>query len=224
MANLVLENLGLSYGEKLNFKFTRNIPVGKGLNSSTADMLAVIRALQEIYGFIASEKFISKLFNQIEPHEGLQYYTCVSHNHRKGKLINKYNHIPDFKILVVDTGGKVSTDEYNRNIKFNKKSLNFYDEILEKINFAFKKKNDNQIAKLSTQACKYHCELNKIKIFNKLYAISKQIKSLGIIKTYSGTCYGLIFPSSFKDRKLFSYYKKFNKIGKCKIIKTLKIL
>ena len=112
VAEHMLEILGMATGVKIGITFTRNIPIGKGLSSSTADMLAVVRAFQEVFGIIVTEEFISRLFAKIEPHDGLHYPMSVVYNHRQGKLLNKLNYIPDFNIIAVDAGGELSTVEY----------------------------------------------------------------------------------------------------------------
>jgi uncharacterized protein involved in propanediol utilization len=52
VAEMLLDKLGIKDGYELTISFSRNIPVGKGLSSSTADMLSTIRALQEVFGFL----------------------------------------------------------------------------------------------------------------------------------------------------------------------------
>ncbi len=83
----VLERLGLDTGYHIGIRFTRNIPIGKGLSSSTADMLAALRALQEVFGFLLTDQVISRIFHEIEPHDALHYNNSVIYNHREGRLI-----------------------------------------------------------------------------------------------------------------------------------------
>ena len=95
----VLEELGIRDGFHIECVFTRNIPIGKGLSSSTADMLAALRAIQEVFGLLLKESFISRIFASIEPHDGIHYNSCVAYNHRKGVLLANYGYIPKYTIM-----------------------------------------------------------------------------------------------------------------------------
>ena len=113
LLHLVLADLGLERGYHISCDFIRNIPVGKGLSSSTADMLAALRAIQEVFGFVFTEQFISRTFAAIEPHDALHYNASTAYNHRKGKLIMDFNYIPKYTIVAVDNGGVMDTLTYN---------------------------------------------------------------------------------------------------------------
>ena len=85
----ILTELGILRGFQITCNLMRNIPIGKGLSSSTADMLATLRAVQEVFGFLFTESYISRLFSEIEPHDGLHFSSSVIYNHRSGHLIAK---------------------------------------------------------------------------------------------------------------------------------------
>ena len=123
----VLAELGIQRGFHLQCDFTRNIPIGKGLSSSTADMLATLRAVQEVFGFLFTERYISRIFADIEPHDGLHFNSSVLYDHRLGRLIENFGYIPQYTIIAVDDGGEVDTVKYNRNLTFDRKTARYFD-------------------------------------------------------------------------------------------------
>lgn len=194
VAKMLLDKLGITEGYEINISFSRNIPVGKGLSSSTADMLSTIRALQEIFGFLLREKTISEIFTEVEPHDGLMYKSCVVYNHRKGELIEELLYIPKYWVIAIDFGGEVNTLEYNSNLNFTPEIIQQYEKLLTDLQTAFKEQDDAKIAQLATVSTKLHLAFHNNQLKSTVFESVDQFKPLGVINTHSGTCLGLVYP------------------------------
>ena len=109
IALALLEHFDQTSGHHIQLIFNQNIPIGKGLSSSTADMLAVVRAFEAQFGVTLSPCLISELFTAIEPHDALHYPSCVAYNHRRGRLLQTFDYILDFQIIGNHSGGVMST-------------------------------------------------------------------------------------------------------------------
>jgi L-threonine kinase len=190
----VLEQLGLVSGYHIGIRFTRNIPVGKGLSSSTADMLAALRALQEVFGFLLTDRFVSRLFNEIEPHDALHYNNSVVYNHRKGRLIRDLQYIPSFAVVCVDKGGIVDTVAYNRTKVFAAAHMKAFDELLADLIAAFETADDRAIANCATRSAQLHAEMTGDKFLAQCLEAACADGILGVQATHSGTCAGFLFP------------------------------
>jgi len=189
----VLAELGVDRGYHIRCNFTRNIPIGKGLSSSTADMLATLRAVQEVFGFLFTESFISRIFAEIEPHDGLHFNSCVIYNHRSGRLIENFEYIPRFTIIVVDDGGIVDTQIYNKNLNFDESTVRRYDELLSDLRVAFRIRDDHRIARCATESARIHIKRTGNRFLREILAQIGPFSPLGIIATHSGTCAGLLY-------------------------------
>lgn len=203
VAAMLLQKLDIDEGYEINISFSRNIPVGKGLSSSTADMLSTVRALQEIFGFLLREKTISEIFTSIEPHDGLMFKSCVVYNHRKGELINDLLYIPKFWVLAIDFGGVCDTVEYNKNLVFDKNVTSQYDELLKELENAFKNKDDRKIGECASLSTELHFKLFNEVQRNSVYQTAKKFNPFGMINTHSGTCLGLLFPKSISRDEMY---------------------
>ena len=198
----VLERLGLVSGYHISIRFTRNIPVGKGLSSSTADMLAALRALQEVFGFLLTDRFVSRLFHEIEPHDALHYNNSVVYNHRKGRLIRNLEYIPSFAVVCVDNGGVVDTIAYNKTKIFADEHMMAFDGLLADLIAAFEAANDKAIANCATRSAKLHAEMTGDKFFAQCLEATCIDGVLGVQVTYSGTCAGFLFSGDRPPKQL----------------------
>jgi L-threonine kinase len=92
---------------------TSDLPVGKGMASSTADIVAACRATAAALDRSISPEMISHIAGQIEPSDGVMYPGVVCYNHRECWLIERLGHLPPLEILIVDLGGEVDTLVFN---------------------------------------------------------------------------------------------------------------
>ena len=226
VAERMLGRIGLEGGEQLTIEFTRNIPIGKGLSSSTADMLAVVRGLQEIYGVIVSEQFISRLFAEVEPHDAIHYYMSVIYNHRRGVLIQKLYHIPEYYIIALDRDGEVDTVQYNDCVAFNQSDLLLYDRLLSRIAFAFSRRDDLTIAQCATKSAEIHAKRMNDPWLLEVIDYRSSVKALAVVAAHSGTCTGLLFPRDLSRGEVRRLEGKISDDLGCKVfsVRTLRIL
>ena len=224
VAEKVLNDLKSGQNAYLKIKFSSNIPVGKGLSSSTADMLATVRAIQEIYGVIVSEQYIARIFNEIEPHDGLQYYSSVIYQHRTGKLIHNPQYIPQFTIVAVDFGGEVDTVDYNKKVQFTDQETLFYDELHGRITKALDEHDDIEIAKLATQSTVLHAKKTCNENYMKLVELSQKLNAMGVVCAHSGTCIGLLFDKSDRISPIVAKEEisSFGNTFQCSTLKIMK--
>lgn len=203
VAEMVAKKAGVE-GYKINVGLTRSIPIGKGLSSSTADMLAVIRAFEAFFNFSLSSLEISDIFQNIEPHDGLMYNTSVIYNHRKGILLQGLDYTPKFKIIYLDFGGIVDSIDYNKHLIFSTSILRQYDCLYDNCVEAYKKKDDQSIAECAVHSLSLSLEIKSDQLRTLAFENFQHFEAMGVINTHSGTCIGFIYPKEFTDERLDS--------------------
>ena len=194
IAERLLRVLGRTRGVRLRIEIERDMPIGKGLSSSTADMLAVLRACQDLFGVRFSTSVISRLFTAIEPHDALHYATCVAYNHRHGRLLDRLDYIPDFRILAVDAGGEVCTAIYNRNLNFDDALIGDYEWLYRRSVQAFADRDDRAIADCAQRSTELHMRRTGNLFLARLLTLTQGTDVLGILTTHSGTYGGCLLP------------------------------
>ena len=192
IATLLLKRLDTPQNLSLRLEFKRNIPIGKGLSSSTADMLAVARAFQSAFDLQLTQEEISTLFTHIEPHDPLHYSCSVAYNHRQGRLLKSLDYIPQFHIIGIDSGGVLSTEDYNKHLHYSPGEMREYDLLYQSLLEAFARKDDGAIAQCAQRSAALHASRTNNSFLSQLLDISKQLDTLGLIATHSGTCAGLL--------------------------------
>lgn len=210
VAEILLNKLGIVEGFEITISFSRNILVGKGHSSSTADMLSTIRAFQEIFGFLLREKTIQEIFISIEPHDGLMYKSCVVYDHLKGELIKELLYIPEFWIIAIDFGGVVDTVKYNKDLKFTDSITKQYDELLNRLESAFDNNDDKEIAQCASASTRIQLNLHNNEERLKVFEESGRFDPMGVINTHSGTCLGLLYPRSIEKDEILKVVNKVN--------------
>lgn len=163
-----------------NFKFgvrlTSQLPRGKGMASSTADMAAVAQAvaLSLVKNFSSEE--LGKLCANIEPTDGIFYSGVVAMNPLTGQLVKKIRTQEKFKIAIFDYGGEVDT------LKFNRRSDFEFPNLDDEINF--------ELVKNSALANQKILFKNGLK---ELMNFAENLGALAVNVAHSGTVAGIFF-------------------------------
>lgn len=188
-------------------EISSNIPVGKGLASSSADIVATARAIDHCFALNMSTEQIERLIQEIEPTDGVMYEGIVSYYHRDVRLRECLGPVPDLSIVSLDEGGEVDTTEFNKIFKpFGDAEKSEYDDLLESISSAIKKNNLRIVGEISTRSALMNQGLLEKKQMHQVLDICNKVNGLGIVITHSGTCIGILL-----DKSDASYYQKLHK-------------
>jgi L-threonine kinase len=93
---------------------TSSLPRGKGMASSTADVVGAISATASALGVNLSPQEIAGLALSIEPSDGVMFPGIVLFDHREGSLYEELGMPPPMEVIVLDFGGTVDTLDFNR--------------------------------------------------------------------------------------------------------------
>ena len=187
----------------LEFKIHRNLPTGCGLSSSTADLIASIRATANALNLNEpSPDQITNLIKEIEPNDGLHYPGISIYDH-----INSVKHqtLPFLSkqifIVSIFSGNKIDTVEFNKCINYNhiKKFIERYDYLISEVSNAIRSNDHQLLFYLSTQSTILWDEFLPNKNLKEILNFSQQTKSLGLINSHSGNLIGFCYPIEMKN-------------------------
>lgn len=191
LAELILDFYDLPRGGHLLLE--SDLPVGKGLASSSADMVATARAIASYYGIAIPNKHLQLFLHDIEPTDGVMYPGIVSFHHRQVELRAFLGTLPEMTIVAIDEGGELDTIKFNSLPKpFTTAEKREYQNLLDAVAAAVQQQDLAMIGQIATRSTMLNQKLNPKRTLNELIAICKNVDGLGIIVAHSGTCAGIL--------------------------------
>lgn len=189
-----LSRLGMS-GRAIDVRLSSEIPMGKGMASSTADISAVCMATALACGRTLTPEDIAEIAISIEPSDAIFYDGVVRFDYRKGRLIQKLGQAPAMHILVFDCGGEVDTLVYNSRkdlISLQKENEGVIRKAVALFERGMQEQNPALIGEAATMSAFANQRLLYKSALEPLYETSRQFGALGIVAAHSGTVLGVI--------------------------------
>ncbi|MCL6561022.1 MAG: GHMP kinase [Firmicutes bacterium] len=173
------------------------VPAGKGMGSSTADIVATARATSLGLGQPLTPWQLARLALSIEPSDGVMFEGITLFDHRQGRVAFPLGKAPPAQILLFDFGGEVDTQEFNR-LK-NLTSLNKAKEkevgaALRKVISGLGKRSLNLLGEGATGSTLAHQPILPKKGLEEITDTVLKMGAHGVICAHSGTICGILFP------------------------------
>lgn len=177
-----------------------DVPVGKGLSSSTADMVAAIRGLAQGASVAFREDYIGRVITEIEPNDGLQYQGTSAYHHTTGQLIERVDWVPPFRILGVDFGGVVDTVTFNQQkFEFSAAQMARYEDLLEDMLNALRSGDSRAVATIASESTRMWQAFRPRVEMEAMFALQADTGALGVVNAHSGTYLGLLYDPARTD-------------------------
>lgn len=212
----IIENVFEYYGYKkeesdlLVLDIKSEIPRGKGMASSTADLAATALAVANYLGKKITEKEIALLCTQIEPTDSTLFQNITLFDHIGGTFIKNYGNLPTFKVLLLEGSHMIDTVEFRKInrahiLKENegdlKKALNHFEKgIIDK--------NLSEIGKAATVSALANQKIIHKKGLEDLIDTSIKFGGYGVNVAHSGSVIGIIYNDYRFDKEKFLYQIK----------------
>ena len=191
---LTLEYFGLN--KWLNIKVESQLPKGKGMASSSADIAATIELVAWELGKKLSPDEIGRIAARIEPTDGVFCPGIVKYAYRSGRLLESWGNPPPLKILIFDGGGTVNTLRFNRQAKVSEYYRAHRDEISKAVAMVKKGIEEKNLEVLGSGAT-LSGYLNQGLLFKPnledVIFISEKYGAVGVNVAHSGTVMGVLF-------------------------------
>jgi L-threonine kinase len=183
------------------FQSQSELPEGKGMASSSADIVAACRAVSAALKLPLSAEEISRIAICIEPTDGVMYEGSVCYNHREGSLLEKLGEMPSVRLLVLDLGDQVDTVAFNQIPKkytaVEQKQIN---QAYELIRIGIQMQDLAQVGLGATLSAEVNQRILPKPHFEKIVHIAREHGASGVCAAHSGTVLGLLFASRASHR------------------------
>lgn len=202
-----------------NFDIEMNsqIPYGKGLASSTADLCAVYYCLLKLFNKEFNEEELIEQCIKIEPTDSIIFKKMTLFDYKRGLYRKTMGDYISYNILAFEGNKVVDTVEFN---KKNLPSLSDVDDLLPILEEAIKEKNLEKLAYVSTESIVRNQKRLQYEFLQQVINIKNKTSGLGIIGAHSGNVLGIIY----EDSASLNYALKLGeKLDMCKMysVKTL---
>ncbi|MER8656220.1 hypothetical protein [Mesorhizobium sp. M0847] len=201
--NLVIA-LGVSGGSLL---LQSELPEGKGLASSSADLVAAARSIACCFKRRVRTSLIEKLMAEIEPSDGVMYPGVVAYQQRACSLLSFLGQMPPLAIVGIDERGTIETVDYDQRrgeIPTSRRAE--YHQLLDRARIAIPRGDTATIGRIAMASALLHQERAPKEHLNPTLKASEAVDALGVIVAHSGTMIGILLDRMASDfpRKLRS--------------------
>ncbi|MEG6585509.1 GHMP family kinase ATP-binding protein [Dendrosporobacter sp. 1207_IL3150] len=189
----------------VNFQITvtSNLPQGKGMASSSADISAASQAVAISFGKTLTPDEIARIAISIEPTDGIFFPGIVMFDHVLGYNTSSLGNPPAITIAVFDGGGEVDTLYFNRRkdlVKLNTEKEHQVQQALSLVKRGLSKSDAYLIAKGATMSALANQTILYKPYLEKIIKISDRYGAIGVNVAHSGTVVGVMFNSNLMDK------------------------
>ena len=191
LARMMLDSCGVRAGGTI--VLDNDLPVGKGLASSSADLVATARAVGGVLGLDTSAPAIEDWLRTIEPTDGVMYPAVVAFDHRRVRLRALLGSLPRLSVVAVDEGGQVDTVAFNRRPKpFSARDKREYAHLLDQLTAAVRLGDLGTVGQVATRSAELNQPLQPKQNLTAMVEICRRVGGLGVVCAHSGTMTGVL--------------------------------
>ncbi|MCP2288798.1 GHMP family kinase ATP-binding protein [Nocardia amikacinitolerans] len=177
-----------------------DLPEGKGLASSTADLVATARAVADAEGRDISAAEIETELRRIEPSDGVMYPGAVAFYHREVRLLGMLGALPPLTIVTGDEGGLVDTVAFNRyRPAFTAAAKREYSDLLATLAVAVARRDVTAIGAVATRSAELSTALRSRPHLDATISAARDLGAAGVVVAHSGTTTGILLDEADPD-------------------------
>lgn len=190
--SLIDEKKSIPSIDQIYFNQQRNFKIGKGLSSSSTDILGILMTLNEIYNAQYSNHFLYKLASQIEPTDPCLNLDSLLFNQKSGEIIDTFAPIP-YSMLYFDSDPKMKIDtiKISQNRKYSENQVLEFQNLYSTLKLSAEKNDYPTFFECVTKSAVINETILPKKNFTLLLDFAAENKC-GLFVAHSGTFMGLL--------------------------------
>jgi L-threonine kinase len=170
-----------------------DLPVGKGLASSSADLVATARAVGGALGLDTRPAALEDWLRPIEPTDGVMYPGVVAFEHRRVRLRSFVGALPPLTVVALDEGGQFDTVAFNHLPKpYTAADRHEYARLLDTVTAAIRTGDLAAVGAVATRSAQLNQRLVPKRNLDVMIAICQAAGGLGVACAHSGTMIGIL--------------------------------
>ena len=191
LATRILAHYGVPPGGWLMLNSA--LPEGKGMASSTADLVATARAVDAAFRLKLPNRLLQRLMAEIEPSDGVMHPGITAFFHRQVRLHRRLGRLPQLTIAGIDDGESVDTVTFNRSRRpIPAHWAVRYGELLDRLTVAVAAGDLATVGEVATASARLFQIFNPKPHLAAVEEICRAVGGLGTVVGHSGTCLGVL--------------------------------
>ena len=213
-------NIPIEESKNISLDLKSNIPIGKGMASSTADIGATIKATLSILNKKLNDEEISLIASEIEPTDSIILYKNSIFNPLNGRVKKYLSSFDNGRVIVLEPKEVLETKIIRSNPNYLNIKLENISIIKKSFNLLEKGLKNNDL-KLIGEACTLSSlaneNIHKKPYLNEIIEISQNMNAYGVNIAHSGTVIGILIDKNMDYERIINhlnnlplsdYYKK----------------
>ncbi|MFB9681066.1 GHMP family kinase ATP-binding protein [Streptosporangium vulgare] len=169
------------------------LPEGKGMASSTADLVATARAVDSAFRLKLPNRLLKQMMAEIEPSDGVMHPGITAFFHRQVRLHRRMGTLPQLTIAGIDDGESVDTVAFNRSRKpIPAHWAVRYGELLDDLTRAVRDHDLAAVGRVASASARLFQTFNAKPHLAAVEEICRDVGGLGTVVGHSGTCLGIL--------------------------------
>ncbi|NUT47466.1 MAG: kinase [Saccharothrix sp.] len=194
----VMAAAGRAVGAHLELR--SDLPEGKGMASSSADLVATARAVAAGLGVVQTPAHIEAALRGVEPSDGVMYPEVVAFYHREVRLRQRLGALPPAAVIGHDRGGQVDTIAFNsRPHAFPPEDRVEYARLLARLVDAVRAGDLAEVGRVTTRSAELALRGDRTARLRTLREVCRRVDGLGLVLAHSGTMLGVLLPADEPD-------------------------
>lgn len=173
------------------FEHWTDLDVGKGMGSSTADILAAARAIGAALKRELTEEQLADLATGIESSDGTMYRGVNAVNHKNGELLHRFDWLPDFTVVICIPENIFNTESANFR---GKEALGEeFDKLLTSMKEAAAAKDHELFAACCAKSAQLNQRFLPNPLFSRISRMKDDLGADGLCVGHTGTVVGVLY-------------------------------
>lgn len=177
------------------------LPAGRGYGTSTADIGAALYAVSACAGLALDAQQTAQIAVSIEPTDSTLFPGLALLAHRTGVIHQYLGAAPAVKLLIIDPGGGVDSEEFNRrDWRLQLKQLagghaRAFQLLCEGVTAG----DLGTLGEASTLSARLHQKILFNPLLDKVIDLGRQVDAAGVCRAHSGTILGVLLEMDRED-------------------------
>lgn len=194
----------------LQVTMSSDIPLEKGMASSTADIAGMAAGLSAYFGLGLTPGDIGSLCTGIEPSDNLMFAELNLFNHISGSVLKEFEGIVAADILIIDFHGGIDTMSFNETQDdYSPADLATFAEIVAQFEKGVRSNSLKDIGAACTRSALLNQKRLKKNYLEQLISLARDFGGLGTVIGHSGTVIGVMYDNGdFQQDGFLSAFKQ----------------